>query len=173
MDAKILGSFILMLRKEKSMTQSQLAEKIHVTDKAISKWERGIGIPDISNIEALAEALDVTVAEIIQCKKQVDASVKSEEVSEIINTAFDIVKYQEQITRRRIITGLVFAAVGVIMVFAGIHYLISPVVVRGGGDGPNAVFLAAKISPYIPIIVIIIGGLLLMASLWKIIKTRS
>ena len=173
MDAKTLGSFIVMLRKEKNMTQSQLAEKIHVTDKAISKWERGIGIPDISNIEALADALDVTVAEIIQCKKQADSSVKSEEVSEIINTTFDIVKYQTQITRRRIITGLVFAAVGLILTFAGIHYLISPTFVMGGGNGPTAVFLAAKISPKIPITAIIIGCLFLIASLWKILKKRA
>lgn len=42
MDAKQLGSFLVMLRKEKNMTQKQLADKIHVTDKAISKWERGV-----------------------------------------------------------------------------------------------------------------------------------
>ncbi len=44
MDAKTLGSFILSLRKEKGLTQAQLAEKIHVTDKAISKWERGVSL---------------------------------------------------------------------------------------------------------------------------------
>ena len=41
------------------MTQKQLADKIHVTDKAISKWERGVGIPDITNLEALADALEL------------------------------------------------------------------------------------------------------------------
>ncbi|MDO4324690.1 MAG: helix-turn-helix transcriptional regulator [bacterium] len=42
MDAKVFGAYIAKLRKEKHMTQSQLAEKIHVTDKAVSKWERGV-----------------------------------------------------------------------------------------------------------------------------------
>ena len=42
MDTKKIGRFITELRKEQQMTQSQLAEQIHVTDKAISKWERGV-----------------------------------------------------------------------------------------------------------------------------------
>lgn len=61
MDAKILGSYIAIRRKELGMTQAKLAEKIHVTDKAVSRWERGVGLPDIDNLEALAKALDVSL----------------------------------------------------------------------------------------------------------------
>lgn len=57
MDTKKIGRFITELRKEQQMTQSQLAEQIHVTDKAISKWERGAGLPDITMLEPLADAL--------------------------------------------------------------------------------------------------------------------
>lgn len=57
MDTKKIGRFITELRKEQQMTQSQLAEQIHVTDKAISKWERGAGLPDISMLEPLADEL--------------------------------------------------------------------------------------------------------------------
>ena len=59
MDAKKLGLFIAQLRKEQNMTQADLARKLQVTDKAISKWERGLGLPDINSIEPLAEALGV------------------------------------------------------------------------------------------------------------------
>lgn len=173
MDAKQLGSFLVMLRKEKNMTQKQLADKIHVTDKAISKWERGVGIPDITNLEALADALDVTVAELIQCKRQEEAFVKPEQVSELVNTTFDIAKYQVQITRRRMITGIIFAVIGAILILAGIYYLWSPVIsVIGGADGPTSIFLAAKISRKVPAAVICIGGVIFIASLWKVFRKK-
>lgn len=47
MNAKDMGLFINELRKENKMTQMELADKIHVTDKAVSRWERGIGFPDV------------------------------------------------------------------------------------------------------------------------------
>ena len=50
MDAKKFGAFLAATRKEKNMTQAQLAEKIDVTDKAVSRWERGLGFPDITTM---------------------------------------------------------------------------------------------------------------------------
>ena len=61
MEAKEFGRFIAGMRKEKKMTQAELAEKIHVTDKAVSRWERGLGFPDIQTIEPLAQALGISV----------------------------------------------------------------------------------------------------------------
>lgn len=51
MDAKQLGPFIAERRKELGMTQTHLAKKLHVTDKAVSRWERGVGLPDINSIK--------------------------------------------------------------------------------------------------------------------------
>ena len=56
MDAKIFGAFIAACRKEQNMTQAELAVQLHVTDKAVSRWERGVGFPDINTIEPLAAA---------------------------------------------------------------------------------------------------------------------
>ena len=64
----ITGAMIKRLREEKKLTQSELAEKIFVTDKAVSKWETGRGYPDISLVEALAKALDVSVIELLSGK---------------------------------------------------------------------------------------------------------
>lgn len=68
MDAKLFGEFLQSRRKELGFTQSDLAEKIHVTDKAISRWERGVGFPDIKLLEPLAEALELTLTELLKCE---------------------------------------------------------------------------------------------------------
>lgn len=63
------GKFISELRKEKGLTQKELAEKLNVTDKAVSKWETGRSAPDIALLVSLADILGVTVVEILQGKK--------------------------------------------------------------------------------------------------------
>ena len=70
MDAQKFGAFIAQCRKEKSMTQSELAAKIMVTDKAVSRWERGKGFPDINLLLPLAEALEVSVLELMHSERQ-------------------------------------------------------------------------------------------------------
>ncbi|MDD3173421.1 MAG: helix-turn-helix domain-containing protein [Herbinix sp.] len=65
MDNIKTGSLILKNRKEKKMTQKELADKLNVSDKTISKWERGQGCPDIASINDLAEVLGVNVTEIL------------------------------------------------------------------------------------------------------------
>lgn len=66
MDKEKFGGFVSSLRKEHGMTQKELAAKLYLTDKAVSKWERGLSYPDISILESLAETLDVTVLELLQ-----------------------------------------------------------------------------------------------------------
>lgn len=66
MEQEKIGAFIFMLRKEKGLTQKDLAAQLNVTDKAVSKWERGLCYPDISLLATLAEALGVSVVELLQ-----------------------------------------------------------------------------------------------------------
>ena len=68
MDNKKFGQFILQLRKEKGWTQLELAEKMGVTDKAVSKWERDLSCPDVNTIPKLAECFDISVDELMQVK---------------------------------------------------------------------------------------------------------
>jgi len=65
-DAKKFGAFISERRKEQHMTQAGLAGKIGVTDKAVSRWERGLGFPDINTMEPLATALGVSLLELMK-----------------------------------------------------------------------------------------------------------
>ena len=65
MDRYVTGSVIRRLRENKKLTQEELAENIYVSGKAISKWETGQGFPDISLLEPLAKALDISVIELL------------------------------------------------------------------------------------------------------------
>lgn len=58
MEAAELGKFIATIRKEKQLTQAELTRKLNVTDKAVSRWERELGFPDINTLEPLADALE-------------------------------------------------------------------------------------------------------------------
>ena len=69
MDNKRIGGFISAQRKQMSMTQQDLAQKLNITNKAVSKWETGEGYPDISVLPALAQILNVTVDEILKGEK--------------------------------------------------------------------------------------------------------
>lgn len=67
MDAKEFGAFLAQVRRERNMTQAELAQQLHVTDKAVSRWERGIGLPDINTLEPLADVLGLTLADLMHC----------------------------------------------------------------------------------------------------------
>ena len=85
MASKNLGEMISSLRKEKGMTQSDLAEKMNVTDKAVSKWERNLSCPDVNSIPKLAEVLGVSVDELMNTRKKGVSS--NNKFTEILNIA--------------------------------------------------------------------------------------
>ena len=66
MKKQTFGMMIAGLRKERGMTQLELAEKMGVTDKAVSKWERDLSFPDVSSLPRLAEIFDISVDELMQ-----------------------------------------------------------------------------------------------------------
>ena len=68
-DKKTFGIFLAEQRKAKGFTQRELAEKLFISDKAVSKWERGLSMPDISLLVPLAEILDVSVTELLEGKR--------------------------------------------------------------------------------------------------------
>lgn len=80
---KTLGEMISSLRKGKNMTQNDLAEKMNVTDKAVSKWERNLSCPDVNSIPKLAEMLDTTVEDLLNAQTKQNNG----KVEDIINIA--------------------------------------------------------------------------------------
>lgn len=68
MDTNQIGNLIYTLRKEKNLTQLQLAERMNISDKTISKWERGLGCPDISLLPELTKILEINIEELLSGK---------------------------------------------------------------------------------------------------------
>lgn len=86
---KSIGETIASLRKQKGMTQNELAEKMNVTDKAVSKWERDLSCPDINTISKLADILDVSVEELLKAKKKENSNTAK--MKDLINLIFKAV----------------------------------------------------------------------------------
>lgn len=109
MDNEKFGKFISEIRKERGMTQAELAERLNVTNKAVSKWERGVGFPDIKLLEPLAEALEVSIVEIMKSERIVLEPQKSyEAVDDALVNVIDVLKENRRKERRNIvITSLV------------------------------------------------------------------
>jgi len=95
MDYKKIGSFIQMRRKEIGLTQKQLGEKLKVTDKAVSKWENGLGCPDVSLLGELSDILGVGIGEILN--GEYNENLKDN--SEFVKNAVD---YSRKITEETI-----------------------------------------------------------------------
>lgn len=85
MAKQTMGEIICTLRKEKGMTQKDLAEQVGVTDKAVSKWERNLSCPDISSIPQLAEILGVGVETLM------DVTPKAEEEKTSVAQTIDLI----------------------------------------------------------------------------------
>lgn len=90
MEKQTLGAMIAALRKEKGMTQLELAELMGVTDKAVSKWERDLSCPDVSTLPKLAELFGVSVDELMQVKSG-EKSTEKPEIQKTVNTVLKAV----------------------------------------------------------------------------------
>ena len=86
MNQEKIGKFIAKLRGEKNMTQQELANKIGVTDRAISKWENGRGMPDLSLMEPLCKELDITINELLSGEKVKKEEYQKKLEENILNT---------------------------------------------------------------------------------------
>ena len=114
MDNKKIGLFIKDLRTKQGMTQKQLAKMLNVTDKAISKWETGRGVPDISLLEPLSIALGISLSELMSGEKinAEDINIKSNEV--IRNT----IDYSNREIKRSKKNTLIFGIAGFLLVLS-------------------------------------------------------
>ena len=99
MDNQKFGGIIAKARKEKSMTQRELAEILRVTDKAVSKWERGKGYPEITLLPSISKALNIPTKDLL-CDDIEEEAVTMDEVSEKLVTG--VIEYSGVISRQKL-----------------------------------------------------------------------
>lgn len=114
MDALETGRFIAQRRKELGLTQKALAQQLHVTDKAVSKWERGAGLPDINTIEPLAAALEVSVLSLMQGRQEEPETLRRADAEQLVLEAIRLPRHTP--LGWRVIGGGILAVFAVIIV---------------------------------------------------------
>ena len=96
-DKAKFGAFVAQLRKEKGLMQKELAEQLYVSDKAVSKWERGLSIPDVAILVPLAEILGVTVTELLECRRlPKDEPMDSQQTEELVKKVIGLSEEEQR-----------------------------------------------------------------------------
>ena len=101
-DRERFGGFLARLRREKNLTQKELAERLFVSDKAVSKWERGLSLPDVGLLLPLADCLGVTVTELLRGERTAEAQLPVEEVEALVKSTLQLTEEERQAQKARL-----------------------------------------------------------------------
>lgn len=152
LDKKKFGSFVASLRREKGLTQKELAQQLYLSDKAVSKWETGISIPDTAMLMPLADQLGVTVTELLTCQRiQPQETMEAQEVESVVKTAITYAQQRPQRSYQKkggwMVAYLICLVLGGLGVLANtwmaqLHEMLTLPVLLGGGFGAYFVFFA-------------------------------
>ena len=112
MNTDKISKFITKKRKEKRLTQQELADLTHLSEKTISKWECGRGIPDIGNLQSLSKALDVSVTELLNGEEE----QKEKPVIEYI-------EYKEKKTKKKVLITLLLSTTLMLLIVLGTFFI--------------------------------------------------
>ena len=124
MDQTKIGTFIAALRREQSMTQKQLAQRLGVSDKTVSKWETGRGLPEISIMLSLCETLHISINELLSGEKLDEASYREKAEANI--AALMQRRSQKEVALHVVISTALFFAAFLLFPLAAEH-IISPI----------------------------------------------
>ena len=115
MDLIKIGKFIAERRKEKHLTQEQLAEKLYITDRAVSKWERGLSLPDACNMLDLCNILEINVNELLNGEK-IDMKDYNKKTEELL---LELAK-QEEVKNKKILANMWVLMISALLFYLGI-----------------------------------------------------
>ena len=129
MDQEKIGKFILELRKEKNMTQQELADKLGVTDRAISHWENGRRLPDYSLLPILCDILSISINELFRGEKisKEDYKKKADEnlMNALENSSFTLqekIIYYKKKWKKEHISTMVFATISWVVLLVALKF---------------------------------------------------
>lgn len=152
------GRFVAQLRKEQNLTQKELAERLHVTDKAVSKWETGKGFPDLKLLEPLAQVLNVSLVELLQGERTPSPTLTKEEAGQ---AAVQAMEQSQKNTARRylklfrwLLTGIGIWCLLSCLPWGFVSlvlFLNSPGVgIIGSSDGPTSIIVSDTLGSSLP-----------------------
>lgn len=124
MNYETIGNFIQKKRKQKGLTQKELAQKLCVTDKAVSKWERGLGCPDVSILEILANELDTSILEILKGRTIENKIIQVTEANDYVKETIKYTKNKLKETVNKIIVFLTIS-ISTLLLILNIENIIS------------------------------------------------
>ena len=128
MDQEKIGKFIAKCRKEKDITQQELAEKLGITDKAISKWENGRCLPDISFLEPLAKELNVSINELIKGDRIEKKNIVKEADDNLKKSLIEVKKSKSSIKGLKAFVGLLIICFVLII---GLYFFTQKKILKG------------------------------------------
>lgn len=115
MDMEKFAAFIAERRRELGLTQQELAKKLNVTDKAVSRWENGHGFPDINTLEPLSEALGISVVELMKSEMIAEGAISHETADEALSDTIEMAGVQKKRSRAMITLAITLTAVAVVV----------------------------------------------------------
>lgn len=114
MDQTIIGKFITKKRKEQNLTQEQLAQRLGVSNKTVSKWETGKCMPDYSIIESLCKELGITLAELMNGEED-EKSIHTYDNEQIVEIMKEMQKMQKMRETKIMVIGFIMLIMGGVM----------------------------------------------------------
>ena len=120
MDQIKIGNFISTMRKEQGLTQRQLADKLLISDKTVSKWECGKGMPEVSLMLPLCDALGINLNELFSGEKLTDADYKKKAEENIMNLVKEKSESKKKIILSVIVMVITFMAGVVLIMTSGL-----------------------------------------------------
>lgn len=117
MDNARFGAFLAQLRRERGWTQKELAERLNVTNKAVSKWERGVGFPDIQLMEPLAHELEVSLLELFRTERIPQEERPSDTGPEVAAGIADLAALRQRLERRNATIAVLVQVAGLLGAF--------------------------------------------------------
>lgn len=150
MDAEKMGKFIASIRKDNNLTQAALAQKLNVTVQAVSRWERGIGYPDITTLEPLAHALNIGMDELLTAQRHEPGELQNSDVTAAIQNTIMISASQLNNKKdiRLIVTEILLCTIGTLALlysfssFAATYQFFRTIITLYWTDQEHPVYMA-------------------------------
>lgn len=121
MDQIKIGNFIALCRKDKKLTQEQLAEKLNISVNAVSKWERGLNLPDYSNIQPLCDILGISLNDFFAGEHIEENEIKKQSEKNILN----VLKFIQQKNKRyKILVITIIILIAILLFIIGRYILV-------------------------------------------------